>query len=233
MKKRIICAIVAAITLFSQVSVLAAVPAGFTGWDHSVGTPRYYLGGVLTVNNWVKLGNTFYYMNESGVATPNFVVNEDGLATSSITAYVDSNTASVVTNVPKAPSSEYAAVKEIIGVSTDYEAYKKRFPQVVAAYGSNEAKIYEAYVNSYEGAPLGNKYMDMYYSYLYSIYNAHRYDHHYENMYNGTHKAYCECGAWEIQNCNRDIEKKPGGPYLCNACYAEFDYGKDKPHHQH
>lgn len=223
MKKRILAVLLAVFTVFS---VVPAVAAPGTGWDSSTGTPMYYLNGNLVTNCWVKYGNTFYYMNAAGNVVPGFAVNQDGLAYSGITSYFDTNTCQLVTGVVQAEPDTYKAVREICGVQDDYDAFKKRNPDIVARYGADAAGLYAAYVASYNGAPVGHKYQQLYLDYLESIYNAHIYEHHYENMYNGTHKAYCECGAWVIQNCNRDIETAPGGPYLCNACHASYNYGE-------
>ena len=225
-KKFVLGIICGMLALFMCVPAMAAT---VNGWDSSSGSPVYYQNGVKLSNTWVKWGNTFYYLNENGNIVPNFVVNQDGLAYSGIQTYIDTNTSLQVTNVAQAEPQAYKAVREICGVTDDYDAFKKRNPQIVAQYAADPQGLYQAYVASYEGQPVANKYMDLYVTYLESIYNAHRYDYRYDNMWDGTHKAYCECGAWVIQNCNRDIELAPGGPYMCNACHAKFHYNEDKP----
>lgn len=223
MKKRVLAVVLSLVTLFTTVPAMASP---VNGWENLGGAPVYYQNGAMVTNCWVKYGNTFYFMDASGHITPNYVFNQDGLAYSGITAYIDTNTAQLVTGVVQAEPDDYKAVREICGVQDDFDAFKKRNPDIVRAYGADVKGLYAAYVASYNGMPVGHKYQELYLDYLKSIYNAHIYEHHYENMYNGTHKAYCECGAWQIQNCNRDIETAPGGPYLCNACHASYNYGE-------
>lgn len=206
------------ITIFNLSAVFAAAPTpNFTGWVSQAGNPTYYMNGNQVKNSWVKQGNTYYFLNADGNVVPNFIVNQDGIRYSGITAYLDTNNGGKLETVVPATPDTYKPVRDIYGVTSDYEAFKKRYSGYAEVYGNTDTS-YQAYLNSYNGQAPGTKYLDAYMNYLTDTYNAHRYDHHYENMQNGTHKAYCECGAWTIYNCIHNIEHGVGGPYECWAC---------------
>lgn len=227
MKKGFITGLVAgAMAIMMMQSVLAAPAPNFTGWESSTGAPRYYLNGAVLGNVWVKYGPNFYFLNSDGYTVPSFVINQDGIRYSAVTAYYDTDDCGKVKSVSTIYPDQYKEAKAIYNVGDDYAAFKQRYAGFVAAYGSNEAAIYQAYLNTYENKLPGTKYLGAYQSYLESTYNAHRYNHHYENMWDkSTHKAYCECGAWEIQNCDR-VDTSNGGPYKCSKCGQEFLFGE-------
>lgn len=216
MKKGIRVLVITLILTMLNICTVLAVTPGFTGWVSEQGSPRYYLNGNKVTNSWVKQGVTYYYLNENGVVVPNFIVNEDGVSVSAVRTYLDSNNGGKIGTIIPATPDTYKPVRDIYGVTTDYEAFKKRYSGYAEAFGMNTS--YEAYLASYNGQKPGTKYLDAYMAYLNDTYNAHRYDHHYEYMQNDTHKAYCECGAWQIQNCHRTIELGVGGPYKCPLC---------------
>ena len=205
------------IALFNVSAVFAAVAPGFTGWYNAAGAPTYYMNGNQIKNSWVKYGNTYYYLNETGNVVPNFIVNQDGIRYSGVTAYLDTNNGGKLETVVPGPVDTYKAVREVYGVTSDYEAFKKRYSGFAEVYGMTDTS-YQAYLASYGGATPGTKYLDAYMNYLSDAYNAHRYDHHYEIMGNGTHKAYCECGAWQIQNCRGEVSKVGEVRYKCRLC---------------
>lgn len=218
---RKIFALTLVLTMINVSAVFAAAP-GFTGWTVEASAPAYFLNGVQVKSSWVKQGNTYYYLNESGNVVPNFIVNQDGVRASGITTYIDTNNGGKTESVVPLVPDTYKPVRDIYGVTDDYEAFVKRFSGYAEVYGMTDT-TYQAYLASYNGQTPGTKYLDSYLTYLNDAYTAHRYNHHYENMFNGTHKAYCECGAWEYQNCHRTIALGNGGPYQCPYCESLSD----------
>jgi len=209
-------------TGITSASYAAPVAPGFTGWEYSTGAPLYYLGGVKAVNTWAKFGNVIYYLGADGYMVPQYAVTEEGLKNLGGGSYIDTNNGGALCNVTSQAAEQYKAVREIYNVTNDYEAFKRRYPGYVTAYAGNEQAIYNAYLASYNGATPGNKYIGEYDKYLNTIYNAHIYNHHYDSYYNGTHKAYCECGAWIMENCDR-VDTSVGGPYRCSKCGALYN----------
>lgn len=219
-RKMVITVISLMMGLFMTAPVFAAATVpGFTGWVSEAGTPVYYLNGTRVTDSWVRQGNTYYYMNADGIAVPGFVVNQDGVGASGITVYINTNNGGKTENVTPFVPDTYKPVRDIYSVTTDYDAFVKRYSGYAQAYGVNDL-TYQAYIASYNGQTPGTKYLDAYLSYLNDTFTNHLYNHHYEYMQNDTHKAYCECGAWEIQNCRRDVALGIGGPYQCPKCYS-------------
>lgn len=217
MKKSIrIIALTLVLCMVNLCTVFAVTP-GFTGWTSEQGSPRYYLNGNKVTNTWVKQGVTYYYLNEYGVVVPNFIVNEDGVRVSAVRNYLDSNRGGVPGVIVPLQPDTYKPVRDIYGVTTDYEAFKLRYNGYAEVFGQTDTS-YAAYLASYGGAKPGTRYLDAYLAYLTDIYTNHSYRHHYEYMGNDTHKAFCEDGAWEIQNCHRTIALGNGGPYQCEVC---------------
>lgn len=213
MKKIVAALLCAALTFTSATAVFAA--GNYTGWSIEGGSPRYYQNGVMLTNSWIKYGGVGHYVGADGYIVANRVVSLENLAP----GYVDTDSASVTYEAAAAaavPTASVQTIPALTAVQNDFDAFKVMHPDVVAQYAGNDAGLVGYYLSTYNGAA-GSYYLDALARYGYGIYNTHHYTFGYEQMHDGTHKAYCACGEWIIETCVAD-KHASNGDYKCSRC---------------
>lgn len=220
-------AVLAAIASVVLLIPTMAAEANFTGWSIEGGAPVFYQTGVKVTNQWVKYGDNYYFAGADGFLVPNRVLSALGVAETGI-SYIDTNATPVQYEQTTAAATAYTAatnapVNSISAVNDDFEAFKLLHPEYVTLYANDPAGLVGAYKATYGGGT-GSYYLDAIRRYEYGIYNTHHYTFSYSSNGDGTHKAYCACGEYIIEDCNRDgvantDEKKP---HQCTACGFHF-----------
>lgn len=110
-------------------------------------------------------------------------------------------------------------------ITSDYEAFKYLHPEIVSTYGSDVAGLYGKYMSTYPGGNPGGIYLATI-ARLYAINgNTPHYNQSYEDLHNGTHKAYTGSGEWIIESCD-DYKHNSDGYRKCSKCGHVFKHNK-------
>lgn len=236
MKKIKVMALCAAMAVMMAMPVKAAlpemitVPKNYTGWNTEGTQAVYYMNGAKAANVWVLNGRTLYYLGADGYMVPNAVFDVDAAASAGITNYINTNNANLQYAAPMLQSEEkYSAVKMYYKVNDDFDAFKVLYPEKVAAFGTDAAGLYNNYISSYMGKTPDDAYMRALDGFLNSYYyNVHDYTFHYETNEDGTHKAYCGCGQYIIEECDKKEEASMRrNTHRCSKCGQHFKHTKN------
>ncbi len=203
---------VAALTAVAVFPVFAA-SANYTGWSMEAGRPVYYENGAKVTDSWVSYGDVYYYVGSDGQVIPERVVAKGAAAEVGIVAKEAATAVQYdVTGNTQADAPAATPATTYTTQMTDYDAFKTLHPDVVAAYGADEAGLKNYYLATYGGvdSAANRHYLDCIARYEYSLYNTHHYTAYFENQFDGTHKAYCVCGEWIIEGCSMDGERNDG-----------------------
>lgn len=237
MKRLKVLAVCAAMAVMMAVPVKAAlpemitVPKNYTGWNTEGEKAAYYMNGVKAVNVWVLNGRTLYFLGADGYAATGAIMDVDAAASAGITNYINTNAANLQYAAPMLQTADkYSSVKMYYKVNDDFDAFKVLYPEKVAAFGADAAGLYNNYISSYMGRVPDDAYMKALDGFLNSYYyNVHHYDNSYEVLGDGTHKAYCGCGQYIIEPCDKKSEppsKKYS--YRCTKCGQHYKHKKDE-----
>lgn len=108
-------------------------------------------------------------------------------------------------------------------ITNDFEAFKYIHPEIVSVYGSDLQGLYGKYLSTYGGDMTGGVYLATI-ARLYEINgNTPHYNQSYEDLHNGTHKAYTGSGQWIIESCN-DSSHNSEGYRKCSKCGHVFKH---------
>ncbi len=118
-----------------------------------------------------------------------------------------------------------SGAKQPCDITNDYEAFKYLHPEIVTTYGSDIQGLYGKYLSTYGGAGYGSVYLATI-DRLYAINgNTPHYNQSYEDLHNGTHKAYTGSGDWIIESCD-DYKHNSEGYRKCSKCGHVFKHLK-------
>lgn len=222
-----VAAVLAAMTLTFTVGVTAmAQEAGYTGWSIEGGAPVFYQAGSKVTNVWVKYGDVCYYVGADGYIVNNRVLSMTGVAEANVT-YIDGNQTkvqyeqAVQAPVVAAAPAVTAPVTDISAVNDDFEAFKLLHPEYVAQYANNPAGLMGLYKATYNGGS-GQYYLDSIKRYEYGLYNTHHYTFNFSSNGDGTHNAYCACGEYIVETCDRSGHSAKDKEDECSRCGQHF-----------
>lgn len=226
-KNKIITAILAAAALTAVMGVTAMAQApDYTGWSIEGGAPVFYQAGAKVANAWVKYGNVCYYVGADGYIVSNRVLSMTGVAEANV-AYIDGNQTPVQyeqaapTPAAAAAPAVSAPVNSISAVNDDFEAFKLLHPEYVAQYANDPAGLVGLYRATYNGGA-GQYYLDSIKRYEYGIYNTHHYTFNFSSNGDGTHNAYCACGEYIVETCDRSGHSSRDKEDECSRCGQHF-----------
>ena len=118
-----------------------------------------------------------------------------------------------------------SGAKQPCDITNDYEAFKYLHPELVTAYGADVQGLYGKYLSTYGGMGYGSTYLATI-DRLYAINgNTPHYNQSYEDLHNGTHKAYTGSGEWIIEGCD-DYKHNSDGYRKCSKCGHVFKHLK-------
>ncbi len=110
-------------------------------------------------------------------------------------------------------------------ITDDYQAFRLLHPELVSAYGSDTAGLYGKYMSTYGGGEPGAIYLATI-ARLYSYYyNSPKYNQHYEDLHNGTHRAYAANGEYIVETCN-EAGRNSDHYHKCTKCGHVFKHAR-------
>ena len=112
-------------------------------------------------------------------------------------------------------------------ITDDYQAFRLLHPELVQTYGSDTAGLYGRYMTTYGGGEPGGVYLATI-ARLYSYYyNSPKYNHHFEDLHNGTHRAYAANGEYIVEQCNESGHNSEHY-HKCTKCGHVFKHSRLK-----
>lgn len=216
------------LTLTTALPVLAADMTGYTGWDYQMGHPRYYVNGNVATNCWIKYDNAFHYLGADGHIVPEMVMDANAAPAVIGNNYIDGSVNDLKYQIPiMQDKTDYSAAKYYYGVSNDFEAFQVLYPEHVITFAGNEQGLMDYYLSTYHCGSTQDQYLKALDGFMYSFYNTHNYGVKYEPTGTGYHKAYCGCGAYIVEQCNRDGDSGDGHE-KCTVCGWHFTWHKNQ-----
>lgn len=210
-------------------SILFAFPVladNYTGWSLEQDKVVYYIDGIKQTNVWILKGETLHYIGADGLLDNTQAADISAAPALGITNYiVDKKDVKYDVPLKQDAGDIFSAAKYAFNVKDDFEAFVYLYPQYKVTLSPDA--LYDYYLSSYHNGDTPNKYLQALDGYVNTYTNMCTYGYSYSPNHDGTHKNYCACGKYIIENCTCH-NWEPKKNFTCKYCHTYFNYENHK-----